>query len=201
WDRFPHLAITSPEGRCGKTRLLELLEQVCRKAWVLVNVSPPALYRRIKQERPTLLLDEAQSLVRRGSEGSEVLREIFCGSVSKNAMVSRCSGPDHEPTNFPIYCPKAMALIGKLEGVLADRSLPVLMKRKKKGDKVKKCRMKLVEAEGASIKAELCEWASSDDKREKAKALYDELETFDIENDRMAELLLPLQAILIAEGG
>src|SRR5262249_14445075 len=24
WDRFPHLAITSPEKRCGKTRLLQL---------------------------------------------------------------------------------------------------------------------------------------------------------------------------------
>jgi hypothetical protein len=101
WDHFPHLAITSPEPRCGKTRLLELLQLVCRLGWLVTNASPAVVYRKIAQDVPTLLLDEAQSLSRRGSEASEVLRELFCAGIGKHATVPRCVGPTHEPTDFP----------------------------------------------------------------------------------------------------
>src|SRR5262249_3577740 len=102
WDRFPHLVITSPEMRCGKTRLLELLEKICCAAWLLTSPTPAVIYRKIAKERPTLIYDEAQALNR---EGSELIYELFCAGISKNASVPRCVGPNHEPEDFPIYCP------------------------------------------------------------------------------------------------
>lgn len=201
WDRFPHLAVTSPEGRCGKSRLLELLEQVCPNPWSLAGTSPAAVFRRIGQQRPTLLLDEAQSLSRRGSESSEMLRELFCGGIGRNAKVSRCSGPNHEPTDFPIYCPKVIALIGDLDGVLADRCLPIRMRRKTADDVVRKARLRHVEEEGRKLTDRLNEWAVDQRTVDAAGKAYDELEPFPIDNDRMAELLLPLQAALAADGG
>ncbi|MBI1913482.1 MAG: DUF3631 domain-containing protein [Planctomycetes bacterium] len=201
WDRFPHLAITSPEGRCGKTRVLELLKQVGLKAKFAVSVSPAALYRTIKNERPTLLLDEAQSLNRRDSESSNVLYEIFCSGISKDASVSRCVGPNHEPTDFPVYCPKVVALIGKLQGVLPDRCLPILLRRKTKEEHTKKCRMREVEKQGTDLACELVVWSAEESAQGKVRGIYDSLDSFDIDNDRMAELLLPLQAVLIAEFG
>ncbi|MFO0926379.1 MAG: hypothetical protein U0736_04980 [Gemmataceae bacterium] len=44
-----------------QSRLLELLEQVCPNPWSLAGTSPAAMYRRIEQQRPALLLDEARS--------------------------------------------------------------------------------------------------------------------------------------------
>jgi hypothetical protein len=205
-DRFPHLAITSPEGRCGKTRLLELLEQVCRNAKLGVGSSAAALYRKIaagqgdRTRLPTVLLDEAQSLNRCGSEGSEVLRELLCSAVGKNAVVSKCVGQDHEPFDFPVYCPKVITKIGKLDGVLADRCIPAPMKRKTKGDEVRRCRMREVESEGAALRDELRKWSGRPGVRAKVKEAYDRLDPFDIDNDRMAELLLPLQAAVEAAG-
>jgi hypothetical protein len=201
WDRFPHLGITSPEPRFGKTRLLELLEPVCRQGWLLTNVSPASLYRRIALDRPTLLLDEAQCLGRRGSEASEVLRELFCGGISKGAKVSRCVGLDHAPTDFPIYCPKALALIGSLDGALADRSLPVPMKRKGKGDVVKRCRIRQAEKDGAALAEDLGRWACGTNLRRRVRQAYDRLEPFAIDNDRMADLLVPLQVVVLEFGG
>jgi hypothetical protein len=201
WDRFPHLAVTSPAGRCGKTRLLELLQPVGRKAELVVSISPASLYRTIALEMPTLLLDEAQSLNRRGTESTESLYELFCGGISKAATVSRCVGPSHEPARFPIYCPKIVALIGKLQGVLADRCLPVLMRRKTKEEEVKKHRVREAEAKAKGLAEELARWAQSKKTRGRVKAIYDRLDSFDIDNDRMAELLLPLQAVLLAEFG
>jgi hypothetical protein len=196
WSRFPHLAVTSPEGRCGKTRLLELLEQVCRKSLSVTSISPAGLYRTIEKNRPTLLLDEAQSLSRRASESTEVLREIFCGGIGKNSKVVRCVGPNHEPTDFSIYCPKAVALVGSLDGILADRCLPVLMKRKTDKDEVKRYLEREVSAAGTDLAFQLTEWAELESTRRQVEAIYESLEPFAIRNDRMAELLLPLQAVL-----
>jgi hypothetical protein len=201
WDRFPHVGITSPEMRCGKTRLLELLKQICPNANFATSLTGPALYRSMGgKDLPTLLMDEAQSLARRGSEASEVLREIFCGSISKDATVKRCVGPNFTPTDFPIYCPKVVALIGKLDGVLADRCLPVPMRRITNHDrKVVPGRMSVIEAEGLDLAVKLLEWSVRDSTQENARTIYNALEVFPIANARMAELLLPLQTVAILD--
>jgi hypothetical protein len=201
WDRFPHLALTSPDGRCGKTRFLELLEQVCHKARQLAGITAAALFRRIELEKPTILLDEAQCLSRRGSELAEMLRDLFCAGISKDSTVSRCVGQNHDPYDFPIFCPKVLSLIGKLDSILADRCLPIHMVRKKKDEVVKRCRLKVAKAEGAAVKEELEKWAAQEDVKQAATSAYDTLEPFDIDNDRMAELLLPLQVVLTPEVG
>src|SRR5262245_8548229 len=53
WERFPHLGLTSPEKRCGKTLLLKMLELITPRGKSTVNISPPALFRVIQAERPT----------------------------------------------------------------------------------------------------------------------------------------------------
>lgn len=198
WDRFPHLAITSPEKRCGKTRLLQLLEWVTPNPVNTTNISPAAIYRLIAQVRPTLLLDEAQSLSRRGSESSEIIRELFCAGIDRNAKVLRCGGERMtEIESFPIYCPKVVALIGNLDGVLADRCLPIGMTRKTEADQVEPYRSRVVEPEGKKLHDELEQWAKANGKR--VGKVYDTLDLLPIKNDRMAELLLPLQAVLTVD--
>lgn len=118
FDKFPLLSITSPEKRCGKTLLLQLLYWIAPKPYNSSSISPPALYRLIEKECPTLLLDEAQCLNRRGSESAHVLLEIFCAGIEKDASVTRCAGKNtEEPTKFKTYGPKIIALIGKVQSV------------------------------------------------------------------------------------
>ena len=71
WDRFPHLAITSPEKRCGKSRLLDLIEALSHQPILTANASPSAVYRSIgahPSDPPTLLIDEADRFVRKEAE-------------------------------------------------------------------------------------------------------------------------------------
>jgi putative DNA primase/helicase len=195
WDRFPHLAITSPDRRCGKTRLLDLLKLITPNAYCTSNISCAALYRLIELKRPTLLLDEAQSIRRRASEVSEVLRELLNAGIDRDAKVLRVGGESNsEIQEFGIYAPKVIALIGELDGVLADRCLPIDMRRKTVADTIQPYRSRIVEPIGKALHAKLEHWAKKYAKR--VAAIYDHLEAFAIRNDRMAELLLPLQAVL-----
>jgi hypothetical protein len=64
FDCFPYLALFSPAKRCGKTRLLEVLEQLVSSPWRGTAPSPAALYRMLAQG-PTLLLDEIEMFSRK----------------------------------------------------------------------------------------------------------------------------------------
>jgi hypothetical protein len=199
WDKFPHLCLFSPEKRCGKTLLLLLLSLIVPRPRASTNISPAALFRVIDAERPTLLLDEAQSLARRGSEASEVTREILNAGIDKGARVTRCAGANRdEIQEFCVFSPKVFAMIGHLDGVLVDRSLSVPMKRKTAADQVRRFRSRTVEPIGNAVREKVQEWAH--DNGERVAEIYGRIEPFPIDNDRMAELLMPLQAVLEAAG-
>ena len=124
---LPILAITSPEKGCGKTTLLALIGRLVRRAILASNITAAALFRSIGKWEPTLLIDEADSFLR----GNEELRGVLnSGHTRATAYVIRCVGDDNEPHMFPTYCPKAIALIGKLPDTLYARSVPVPMRRK-----------------------------------------------------------------------
>jgi hypothetical protein len=198
WDRFPHLAVTSPEKRCGKTLYLRLLELLTPNPYNTANISPAAIYRLIELRKPTLLLDELQSMRRRGSEASEVVRELFNAGIDRNAKVLRVGGEGRDQIQeFSVYSPKVLSLIGDLDNVLADRCLPIRMTRKTSADKVEHYRSRVVDPVGYEIAQKMKEWA--EENADRAARVYDRLEPFEIENDRMAELLLPLQAVLSIE--
>lgn len=166
WDRLPHLAVTSPEKRCGKTLLLRLLELVCPGARHAANVSAASVNRLIGLKREagqtlTLLRDEAQSLARPGSEAAQALNELLCAGIDRKAVVLRAGGPKNDQVlEFPVDCPKAIARIGKLDGVLADRCRPVPLRRKTAADPVRPFRSRAAEAEGERLRGELEAWAA-----------------------------------------
>lgn len=195
WDRFPHLAITSPEKRCGKTRFLQLLALLCCRPMNMASISPAALYRAVEKRKPTLLIDEAGQVARRGSESAEVLRELLNAGIDRNATICRCGGRDRgELHEFSIYSPKAVALIGELDEVLADRCIPVRMERKTAADKVKPLRSRTAKAEALPLARKLMRWAT--DAGDQLASMYDGLELFPLANDRLAELMMPLHCVV-----
>lgn len=126
-DVLPILAVTSPTKRCGKTRLLECLSRLTRKALPVSNVSAAALYRSIKKWSPTLIIDEADTFL----DGNDELRGIInCGHTRSMAFVIRCDGETLEPQPFSTWCPKVLARIGRLADTLHDRAIEIRMQRK-----------------------------------------------------------------------
>jgi putative DNA primase/helicase len=141
-DIMPILAITSPEKRCGKSTLLELLMRLVRRPMPGVSLSAATVFRSIEKWHPTLLIDEADGLFKnaRGDDNLELRTVINSGHTRAFAFVPRCEGDNHEVRNFSTWSPKVIALIGKMPDSMADRSIHIDMKRKTKADTVAKLR-------------------------------------------------------------
>ena len=85
-----YIGVVSPEKRCGKTTLLELLGRLASRSLTAANISPSAMFRVIEQTQPTLLIDEADTFL----EGRDELAGILNAGYRKgNAYVLRVAFP------------------------------------------------------------------------------------------------------------
>ena len=81
-----YIGVVSPEKRCGKTTLLELLGSLAHEAVAAANISPSALFRVIEEARPTLIIDEADTFMQARDEMAGILN---AGYRKGNAYVVR----------------------------------------------------------------------------------------------------------------
>jgi hypothetical protein len=148
-DAVAYVSIESPEKRCGKTTLLSVLAGLACRALVASNITVSALFRVIDDAGPTLLIDEADTFL----GGNSVMRGILnCGNTWRTAYVLRLSGrgrgqkPKAGPANegqlatdesldsslvrYSCWCPKVIAMIGRVPDTIADRSILVRLERK-----------------------------------------------------------------------
>lgn len=157
----PYLAITSAEKRCGKSRLLELLEMLVAGPWLTSSVSAAVLYRTIHETHPTLLLDESDATFNSNKEFGEALRGVLNSGHRLGGKASRCerAGEKFVRRDFDTFCPKAIAGIGSLPDTVADRSIPIRLRRKPPGMEVARFRRREVEPEAAELRTLLSDWA------------------------------------------
>jgi len=123
-DIMPLLGIVSPEKRCGKTRLLSLLLKLVRRPVPGVLLTGPTVYRAIEKWHPTLLVDEADGVLKdsRGHDNLELRSVINSGHTRDMAYVPRCVGEAHDVQNLSTWAPKAIALIGRMPDSMMDRA-------------------------------------------------------------------------------
>ena len=192
-DCSPFLMFSSPEMRCGKSTALTLLKWTGPRTVLASNITPAAIYRYIETERPTLLIDEAETFI---ADKEEVRGILNSGHTRDTAFVVRTVGDHHEPKEFSTWAPKALASIGKLAATLRDRAIVLPMRRKKPGEEVKKLRDR---DDGAfrALREKAKRWAEDNVETLKAMrpSLPDEL------NDRAADNWHPLLAIADLAGG
>lgn len=203
FDAFPYLTITSPTKRCGKTRACELLLFVSMNPLQTVSISAAALYRTLKVAPRTLLIDEAEYLGSTKDDRASLLREILNAGYRKGQKVIRCkrttkatSGrngeqEDFEPESFETFGPKALVLIGRLQGTLADRCIEIRMERRPRTE-VQRFRFAREQANAVPLLAECEAWAA---KHEKDVSEYYQNNDLPFVHDREAELWLPLFSI------
>ncbi len=199
FQQTPYLSVTSPEKGCGKSRLLEALQLLVSNPWMAVTPSEAVLYRYVHFKRPTLLLDEVDTIFNLQSQSSgryEGHRAILNAGHRRGSRVPRCVGQDQQIQEFAVFCPKVLAGIGSLPDTVADRAIPIRLERKKPGEEVRRWRRR--EAEPAAKK--LCEAIEAwvDDNH---PALGDAQPSMpDALSDRMQEGCEPLVAIADALG-
>ena len=159
-DATPYLAITSAEKQSGKTRLLEVGELLVAGAWLTGKVSAAVLIRKIDSEQPALLLDESDAAFAGEKEYAEALRGVLNTGHRRGGKASCCVGQGNTCKDFSTFCAKAIAGIGNLPDTVADRSLPIRLKRAKRGEDVERFRRRDVEAEAAGLRGRLEAWSA-----------------------------------------
>jgi hypothetical protein len=89
WAHAPRLVIRAPEKRCGKSRLLDVIEALCFNPFITVNSSPAAVYRSITDDPPTMLVDEADTIFGPEAEANEDLRGLLNAGHQRNRPAKR----------------------------------------------------------------------------------------------------------------
>jgi hypothetical protein len=194
-----YLSITSAEPRCGKTRLLELLELLVAEPWLTGRVTPAVLVRKIDGVRPTLLLDESDTALRDDSEYGDTLRGVLNLGYRRGGVVSCCVGQAEalDFHDFSAFCPKAIAGIGSLPDTVADRSFPIRLQRRAPHEPVETLRRSEVQPEAASLRDQIAGWCSKTFDSLKASRP----EPLPALGDRQNEIAAPLLAIADAAAG
>jgi hypothetical protein len=192
FDCFPYLIVTSPVKRCGKTRCGEILELLCCRPLMSVNVSEAALFRYIDSEKPTVIIDEAESLRSKDSDRAQYLLSILQAGYKQGAVVPRCVGRGHEVEKFSVYCPKAILAIGNLPDTLTDRSIVISMRRHLPNEHVARFRRRFASQQAEGIVSAIETWA--DAHKEKVAQAYSK-QNLDFLKDREADIWEPLFAI------
>jgi hypothetical protein len=197
-DCTPYLSINSAEKQSGKTRLLEVLQLLVPSAWFTGKVTAAVLVRKIHALAPTLLLDESDAAFSGEKEYAEALRGVLNTGYRRGGCASLCVGQGANMTwqDFSTFCPKAIAGIGRLPDTVADRSIPVRLKRARRGD-VERFRERDVKGEAGELQAKMAAWAAANIEALKGArpAIPRSL------SDRQADVCEPLLGIADLAGG
>jgi Protein of unknown function (DUF3631) len=204
FDYTPYLFVFSAAKRSGKSRVLEVIEQLARNPRLTEGASVAALMRSVDEGNPpTMLLDEVDTIYSKKSDAeAENTRRFLNAGYRRGANFLRCvgQGADIQVRDFPAFCPKALAGIDRcLPHTVLDRSLPIELVRQSREEKAERFRRREVEAVVAPIRAELEALAQLPDLIDALRAarpsLPGEL------NDRAQDICEPLIAIADFAGG
>ncbi|MCD6240699.1 hypothetical protein J7K27_04145 [Candidatus Bathyarchaeota archaeon] len=91
----------------GKTRGLELLQNLAYRGWLMPDISEASLFRVVDSLHPTLLIDEAEALAKRPE-----IRALLNSGYKRGATVPRQTvTPEgaYQTEWFEVFCPKALA--------------------------------------------------------------------------------------------
>jgi putative DNA primase/helicase len=195
FDISPFLVLVSPTKRCGKTSLLSLIYWLTPRSELASNISPSAIFRYIEDQRPTLLIDEADTFVRENEQLRGILNSGHTRTAANVVRIVEINR-QHKPRRFSTWAPKAIATIKKLADTLEDRSIVVTMRRKTRDEPVARLRHRDTD-EFSAFRSRALRWAA--DNLEALKTadpvMPNEL------NDRAVDNWRPLLAIADCAGG
>jgi Protein of unknown function (DUF3631) len=136
WAHAPRLVIRGPEKRCGKSRLLDMVEALSWDPFITVNSSSAAVYRSITADPPTMLVDEADTIFGPKADGNEDLRGLLNAGHQRNRPAKRYDAASNRVESIPTFAMAALAGIGAMPDTIEDRAVIVRMRRRAPGETV-----------------------------------------------------------------
>lgn len=137
----PIALINAPERACGKTQLLTVLAKLAPRTAQASGISPSVLFRMIETYRPTLFIDEVETILK---DNEDLRGLINAGHTRDSAKVWRsvAKGDDFEPKCFSVWGMKAVAGINaiKLAETVTSRSIVFELRRKRTEENVTRLR-------------------------------------------------------------
>lgn len=133
WEHAPRLAVVSPEKRCGKSRLMDVIEATSYNPLVTINASPAAVVRSIDEDDPpTLMVDEADTIFgsRKAAENHEDIRGILNAGHQRNRPYIRWDVTSRAREECPTFAMAMLATIGDLPDTIMDRAVVIRMRRR-----------------------------------------------------------------------
>ena len=136
WQHAPRLVIRAPVKRCGKSRLLDIVEGTCHNPLITVNASPAAVYRAIGTDTPpTLLVDEADTIFGgKNADANEDLRGLLNAGHQRNRPAIRWDAGTRSLETIPTFAMAALAGIGAMPDTIEDRAVVIKMRRRAPGE-------------------------------------------------------------------
>ncbi|MFF5262010.1 DUF3631 domain-containing protein [Actinomadura viridis] len=195
WAHAPRLVIRAPEKRCGKSRLLDVVEATCHNPFITVNSSPAAVYRSISEDPPTMLVDEADTIFGPKADGNEDLRGLLNAGHQRNRPAKRYDAAMNRVESIPTFAMAALAGIGAMPDTIEDRAVVIRMRRRGPGESVAPFRHKRDRPVLRDIADQLAAWLRAD-----LPTLETAEPSMPVE-DRAADTWEPLVAVADHAGG
>src|SRR6266851_903273 len=160
WAHAPRLVIRGPVKRCGKSRLLDIVEGTCHAPLITVNASPAAVYRAIGGDMPpTLLVDEADTIFGgKNADANEDLRGLLNAGHQRNRPAIRWDAGARRLETIPTFAMAALAGIGAMPDTIEDRAVVIKMRRRAPGESVAPFRHRRDRPALTDLAAQLAGW-------------------------------------------
>lgn len=135
----------------GKTRALELLKELCFRAWLTTGITVATLFRLIERFNPTLLLDESEFLTTQ--ERKELIGLINAGQ-RRGIMIPRMKGEHADEAEFfSVYSAKAIAGTEQLKRTTTSRMITFTMTKN-----IRSVPRRVDKKEGLRLRNQLLMW-------------------------------------------
>lgn len=164
WNCAPRLVIRAPEKRCGKSRLLDMVEGMCHRPLMTTNASPSAVYRSIGKrpsDPPTLLIDEADTIFGPKAGDNEDLRGLLNAGHQRGRPTLRYDAGSRSVEKIETFAMAALAGIGMMPDTIEDRAAVIRMRRRAKGEEVQPYRVRRDAPVLAELRERLHEWVTA----------------------------------------
>lgn len=132
FEYFAYLVLRSPEKRCGKTRLLDVISLLAFNAHQpTASPTEAQIFREPREDGGVQIYDELEGMTH-DRERWSAITSVFNVGFHRGAVVSRYkkAGGNQVKELFETYVPRVIASISALEATLEDRALILFLQRK-----------------------------------------------------------------------
>lgn len=128
WVVVPYLQFLGPK-HSGKTRLQDVLKQVCYRGTLTANISEAALFRLTEAYRPTLLLDETEIY---SNERRAAIQNLLNAGYRRGQHVIRVGGMEEGQPRlelFDVFGFKSFSGTNEFKDTLESRAILIVMEK------------------------------------------------------------------------